>query len=779
MAVLTSKLIVELVDRLTGPVRGVNAALNKLKAAQDRNNARLDALRGRMVEAGAVAYGLARAVAAPVNAATAFETKLEDIGQKIDEPVERLPELGRAIRAVANDTSQSASAIAEGMDVLAGMGASRNDALGLLNPIGRAATAYNAQIAYLSQAGFAALDNLKVPAEQFGAALDAMAQAGKAGAFELKDMAQYFPELGAGYQALGQTGVPAVADLAAALQIVRKGTGDSASAATNLSNILQKVYAPKTVKAFKAMGIDLRKSMDLAQGKGMSPIEAITEITNEALGGDLSRLGELFADAQVQQGLRPLIQNLELYRQIRAEAMDAQGVVEDDYLRRLETGAAATERWKNAVESLNIAIGTALLPALTSLAETLTPIIVKIGELADRYPGLNRAIVVAGAALVALRVAAIAAQFGFFWMKGGLITGAIAGLNGLSGAGRIAALAFTPVTAGLKGLRTAMIGYAAAAAAGGHGAALSAMGSGLLGLLNPLRLVTASFHALKLALVGTGIGAIVVAIAMAGTWITNNWSGIAEMFSAFGSAFMAAIEPIRPALAPVIDGVRWLWDTVAGLLGPIDEGDESWRAFGTAAGAAIGGIVAGIVELPGKVAAAISEMIARLRAFGAEMVEAGKALMAALLEGIKAGAQAVLDYVSSMGSRIKGSITGAASGAWSSIKSYAGFGDESPVIAGARAAGGPVRAGLPYLVGERGPELFTPNLSGRITPNNALGRGGASRQPGTINLTLNLGGVHGVTDPEVLAARIVDITSRKLRQAMSGIQSDIGYAAGM
>ena len=90
-----------------------------------------------------------------------------------------------------------------------------------------------------------------------------------------------------------------------------------------------------------------------------------------------------------------------------------------------------------------------------------------------------------------------------------------------------------------------------------------------------------------------------------------------------------------------------------------------------------------------------------------------------------------------------------------------------------------MRAGLPYLVGERGPELFTPNLSGRITPNNALGRGGASRQPGTINLTLNLGGVHGVTDPEVLAARIVDITSHKLRQAMSGIQSDIGYAAGM
>lgn len=43
---------------------------------------------------------------------------------------------------------------------------------------------------------------------------------------------------------------------------------------------------------------------------------------------------------------------------------------------------------------------------------------------------------------------------------------------------------------------------------------------------------------------------------------------------------------------------------------------------------------------------------------------------------------------------------------------------------GARAAGGPVTGGGTYLVGERGPELFTPGTSGSITPNNALGGGG-------------------------------------------------------
>ena len=40
---------------------------------------------------------------------------------------------------------------------------------------------------------------------------------------------------------------------------------------------------------------------------------------------------------------------------------------------------------------------------------------------------------------------------------------------------------------------------------------------------------------------------------------------------------------------------------------------------------------------------------------------------------------------------------------------------------GFRAAGGPVMAGGSYIVGEKGPELFTPNVAGAITPNSALG----------------------------------------------------------
>lgn len=45
----------------------------------------------------------------------------------------------------------------------------------------------------------------------------------------------------------------------------------------------------------------------------------------------------------------------------------------------------------------------------------------------------------------------------------------------------------------------------------------------------------------------------------------------------------------------------------------------------------------------------------------------------------------------------------------------------SKIFGGGRAVGGPVTGNRPYLVGENGPEIFTPQGYGRITPNNKLG----------------------------------------------------------
>lgn len=82
------------------------------------------------------------------------------------------------------------------------------------------------------------------------------------------------------------------------------------------------------------------------------------------------------------------------------------------------------------------------------------------------------------------------------------------------------------------------------------------------------------------------------------------------------------------------------------------------------------------------------------------------------------------------------------------IKWISGFantaGSKGEQLAGARADGGPVTFGKTYLVGERGPELFTPNASGGITSNEDLMRGGRGGGVTIENMTVRI--LENVTD---------------------------------
>lgn len=75
-------------------------------------------------------------------------------------------------------------------------------------------------------------------------------------------------------------------------------------------------------------------------------------------------------------------------------------------------------------------------------------------------------------------------------------------------------------------------------------------------------------------------------------------------------------------------------------------------------------------------------------------------------------------------------------------------------LGGGRAAGGPVSSGTPYMVGERGPELFVPNSSGNIIPN---GKGGG--HVFNINITADF------ADPETIARKLKPAMTRVMREA--------------
>ena len=85
-------------------------------------------------------------------------------------------------------------------------------------------------------------------------------------------------------------------------------------------------------------------------------------------------------------------------------------------------------------------------------------------------------------------------------------------------------------------------------------------------------------------------------------------------------------------------------------------------------------------------------------------------------------------------------------------------------IAGKREGGGPVAGGATYLVGEKGPELFTPAASGNITPNHALGGGDV-----TIHQNFQVTGVGADIEQNtrVVAKRAADQAKAEIMDSMN------------
>jgi hypothetical protein len=186
------------------------------------------------------------------------------------------------------------------------------------------------------------------------------------------------------------------------------------------------------------------------------------------------------------------------------------------------------------------------------------------------------------------------------------------------------------------------------------------------------------------------------------------------------------VPAISALLTPVIDGLRSAFEKVTTKLA---ENEEKLKP---------------LVALFKTVAAFVRDYLAPV--IGTQLKFAFTALGTAL--------SIIIDNFATLVSTVNN--------AYNAIKRLVKFIDENPIalgstgvagfglqqlFGGGRAMGGPVNAGTTYMVGERGPELFMPNASGTIIPNNKLSGGGT-----VINLTVN-----GAIDGESTARQIVRI----------------------
>ena len=357
---------------------GLTAATSDLKrfAANAHGINASIARAGAALRAAAPALSLGAAALAASSANKRFaevERSFTRIGITGEAGTEATAEGLTRVRQLAYETAVPFEKLKDGMDALVSSGLSFEEALKFLPSVAKTAHASGASFEDIANSSLAVSRHLKISTRELQHAQDIMAAGGKAGQFELKDSAKELPALAPAAKAVGIEGTKGLARLVAMLQAVREGAGSSSEAATNLLNVFQKMESEETSNKFKKFGVNLRKGMDQARKSGADLFDTFIRLTQKALKGDMSKLPQLFADAQVQQGMRPL---LEAYARLAGEAKkfhDAQGTVETDLARVNKNAQSSLDRLSESFDRATTAAGSLISkfadPAIKGAAE--------------------------------------------------------------------------------------------------------------------------------------------------------------------------------------------------------------------------------------------------------------------------------------------------------------------------------------------------------------------------------------------------------------------------
>jgi TP901 family phage tail tape measure protein len=565
-------------QRLTSQVDRLRAAQSRLAQVErerQQNQQRRDQLQGEIGQAVGTAAAVNLPIIGSVQQAADFGYSLQLIGNTADMTDAQIQGLGQSIMAVSRSTSNSATDVQRAMGFLVAAGMETGLAEQQLGTIGKTATATGGDIEDVAKAAFVLGDALKISPQGMEDALESLVVAGKNGNFEFRDMAAELPVLGAGFNALKMTGADAVATMGAALQIARKGAANSSEAANNMANFMAKLLSPETLRKAEKLGSDLYGVISGAQARGENPFEAaIAEINRITDGGDQKLIGELFGDMQVQNFLRPMLQNLEEYNRVKQESLAADGVIQRDFERMKGTLKKQLGAIGEAIQRVAIQIGNALAPVAEKLANVLVPMIERVGAFVEANPKLVGGVLAAASALSILGVAVKVAAFGFTYLRGAwlAVSSVIAKARAGAALAQIGGQAATAVSWGTR--LTSVLGMV--------GNTLAALGAGPV----------------------LAFGAALLAV---GAAVYKYWDWVKAFFVGFGQGVMDALGPvfdkIGQQLAPLGPAIEWIGrgfgimrDLLVEFLAPVTATAEELEGA-TSAGRLFGEIVGGVLGL--------------------------------------------------------------------------------------------------------------------------------------------------------------------------------------
>lgn len=548
MANYNIKAIIGVIDKVTGPMKGINRAVSGLH----RRMSDLSSIGGNL----ATAFGIQQIAQAAIE----FESTMADVKKVVD------------------------------FDTPAGFDAMKEDILALSKRLPMAANGIGQIVAAAGQAGIAReeLATFAEDAAKMGIAFDLSAdEAGdmmakwriafgmtQAQVKELADQVNYLGNTGPAKAAqisdvirrvgaLGEIG-GVQAKYVAALGASIVGVGvESEVAATATKNFILAMTAGEAAtkgqkKAFAALGIDtvkLSKAMQKdATGAFTKVLAAIEKLPKDK---QATIMQEIFGKESLG-AIAPLLKNLPNLKENIAKVTDATkyaGSMQKEYEARASTTANALQLLDNQWTALKITLGDALLPTINQLMGPLGGLVEQVSAFSKAHPELTKY------ALVTLAVAgAVGTLIGVVSLLGGAVLGAV---------GAVARLA---LSLGLLAVRLtiAPVLYTAIAA---------------------LRMAQAAMWAFNVALSANPIGAVIAAIAALAAaayliyenwgpiseWLSGQWEAIKTVFSGFteflSGVFTADFDRALAGLKTIAQGLlQWFtgWgEAIAGVFGKV------------------------------------------------------------------------------------------------------------------------------------------------------------------------------------------------------------------
>ncbi len=574
-------------------LRAALASLNAIDEAQAANSAKRAEIMGKMFETAA----MGAIQITPIVQAAQFEKAMLGVAKQVEgargddgKLTKVYYDMGAAIQDLGREIPIATNDLAEMVAAGARMGVARDELLQFTKTAAKMSSAFELPAGQLAEDMGKIAGLYKIPIINISGLADAINYLDDNAQSKGGDIIEYLKRVGGAASSVKITG-QSMAALGSTLLTLGETT-ETAGTATN-AMFAKFAAAEKGTKQFKAAIKEIGLSTSMvqsgmakdAEGTLLKVIDQIAKMPEQKRAGILVDLVGL----EHQDTLAKLVSNVAEYRkQIALAGSDkAKGSMSREFTATMETTTAQFQTLTNSVTELSVNIGSTLLPTVNQVMSFFAKATSAMADFARENPEVTRAVVGTAMAITGLRLATLGTALAMTYVKGAVLTVA----RVLAGAR--AQIALTTASNWLLARST------------------TAASGGLWGMAKrAIPPVGAALRSLAATMASTGVGAILVGLALAGLAVYRNWDMVKTFFDGFGSGFSQAIEPLKKSftdlynslgvLRPIIDAIgeaaKGVWEWFNNLLTPVTNTPEA-MAKAADAGVTFGRLVGAAINL--------------------------------------------------------------------------------------------------------------------------------------------------------------------------------------